>query len=62
MVIVCMYVCMYVCMHEPWDRTMHACINQDKPVVGILSVWILSGLDFVSWDFFVRSDFVFAPV
>ena len=25
---------------------MHACINQDKPVVGILSGW-----DFVHWDF-----------
>ena len=30
---------------------MHACINQDKPVVGILSVGILSGWDFVHWDF-----------
>ena len=41
---------MYVCMHEPWDRTVHACINQDKPVVGILAVGILSGWDFVRWD------------
>ena len=40
---------------------MHACINQDKPVVGILSVGILFGWDFVRWEF-VRWDFVLAPV
>ena len=54
-------VCMYVCIHEPWDQTMHACINLDKPVVGILSVGILSGWDFVRWDF-VCWDFVLAPL
>ena len=31
-----------------------------KPVVGILSVGILFGWDFVRWDF-VRWDFVLAP-
>ena len=45
---------------------MHACINQDGPMVGILSVGILSGWDFVRWDFvrwdFVRWDFVLAPL
>ena len=45
---------------------MLACVNQDKPVVGILSVGILSGSDFVRWDFvrwdFVRWDFVLAPL
>ena len=30
---------------------MHACINQDKPVVGILFSW-----DFVRWDFVLTPD------
>ena len=24
----------FVCIHEPWDRTMHACINQDNQWLG----------------------------